>query len=218
MGRSHQLTPFSKLNPFDYKVKDEEFKGLKLACYHESSTKNAKALFFFLPDHGYSAKNFGSLFTQFSKELGVRSYSFDRRGFGGSQGRRWEIKGDGRTFQDHWDFVETCTMLRGYPQAIPKILVSHGLGSLYAAHMCAQRPGFFKASISISPWFAMGQKPNMFSKAVLTAKTFTSQGYEAYWPQGKYLPKDFISHIPKKDRLYLDDTMTSNSYLAIMEM
>jgi len=50
------------MNPFDYKVKDEEFKGLKLACFHESSNKNAKALVFFLPDFGLSAKNYGSMF------------------------------------------------------------------------------------------------------------------------------------------------------------
>jgi hypothetical protein len=60
--RSMQLTAFSQLNPFDYKVKCEEFTGLKLACFHETSTKNAKALLFFLPDHGVSAKSFGSSF------------------------------------------------------------------------------------------------------------------------------------------------------------
>lgn len=56
------MTAFSQVNPFDYKVKDEEFTGLKLTCYHESSTKNANALVFFLPDFGISAKNFGHVF------------------------------------------------------------------------------------------------------------------------------------------------------------
>ena len=54
------MVKFSELNPFDYKVKDEEFEGVKLATFHESSNKNAKALAFFLPDFGVSAKNFGA--------------------------------------------------------------------------------------------------------------------------------------------------------------
>ena len=59
--RSQQMVPFSELNPFDYKVKCEEFEGVKLATYHQSSNKNAKALCFFLHDFGVSAKNFGPL-------------------------------------------------------------------------------------------------------------------------------------------------------------
>ncbi len=60
--RSLQMVAFGQMNPFDYKVKCDEFTGVKLACFHETSSKNAKALMFFLPDHGVSAKNFGSSF------------------------------------------------------------------------------------------------------------------------------------------------------------
>jgi len=60
--RSMQMVPFTESEPFEYKVKCEEFSGLKLAVYHEKSNKNAKALCFFLHDFGVSAKNFGSLF------------------------------------------------------------------------------------------------------------------------------------------------------------
>jgi hypothetical protein len=56
------MVPFTESEPFEYKVKCEEFSGLKLAVYHEKSNKNAKALCFFLHDFGVSAKNFGSLF------------------------------------------------------------------------------------------------------------------------------------------------------------
>ena len=62
LHRSMQMVPFTESEPFEYKVKCEEFSGLKLAVYHEKSNKNAKALCFFLHDFGVSAKNFGSLF------------------------------------------------------------------------------------------------------------------------------------------------------------
>ena len=60
--RPMQLASFAETNPFDYKVKCEEFTGVKLACFYETSSKNAKALLFFLPDHGLSGKSFGSSF------------------------------------------------------------------------------------------------------------------------------------------------------------
>jgi pimeloyl-ACP methyl ester carboxylesterase len=115
LHRSSQLTPFSQLNPFIYKVKDEAFKGFKLSVFHETSTKNAKALVFFLPDYAFTAKNFGSLFKQLTADHGARVYSFDRRGFGGSQGIRGQITSDDRAFRDHWDFFDACTFMRGYP-------------------------------------------------------------------------------------------------------
>lgn len=93
-----------------------------------------------------------------SQDYQVRTYSFDRRGFGASNGRRGVILNDERVFKDHWDFYDTISNLEGYPASIPKVLISHGLGSLYAAHLCAQRPGFFKASISISPWLRLSNK------------------------------------------------------------
>jgi len=66
---------------------------------------------------------------------------------------------DHRGFKDHWDFFDAVSFLRGYPNAVPKILVSHGLGGLFASHLCAHRPGFFKASILIDPWFGMTGAP-----------------------------------------------------------
>ena len=115
LHQSSQLTAFTQINPFSYKVKDEAFKGLKLQVFHEASTKNAKILVFFLPDFGLTAKNFGSLFSKMTNDHGARVYSFDRRGFGGSQGIRGEVTADERAFRDHWDFFDSCTFLRGYP-------------------------------------------------------------------------------------------------------
>ena len=140
-----------------------------------------------MPDFGVSGKNFGGVFQQLSTEYGVRSYSFDRRGFGASQGRRGDLMIDDRSFRDHWDFFDSCSFLRGYPQALPKILVSHGLGSLYAALLCSQRPGFFKASVSISPWLGMANTPSQFQLALLRAKALTSKASSLYQPIGPYL-------------------------------
>ena len=84
LHRSAVMTPFSQVEPFQLKVNADEYKHFKLAVYHEASKKNAKALMFFLPDFGVSAKNFGSLFTQICASENVRAYSFDRRGFGWS--------------------------------------------------------------------------------------------------------------------------------------
>ena len=109
-----------------------------------------------------------------------------------SQGRRGELKTDERAYRDHWDFFEQCAYFRGYPAALPKILVSHGLGSLFAAHLCAQRPGFFKASISVSPWLSMADKPNQFSMGINRAKCLTSIGFEPYWNENEYLPQNVV--------------------------
>ena len=84
-----------------------------------------------------TAKNFGCFFEPFAKDskMLIRTYSFDRRGFGKSQGERGLIEINERTFVDHWDFFDSVSFLRGYHRAIPKILVSHGLGSLFATHL-----------------------------------------------------------------------------------
>jgi len=80
------MTPFSLEDPWEYKVKDEEYKGLKLGCYHQTSGKNARALIFFIPDFAVTARSFGNFFESFANDsdLLLRTYSFDRRGFGKS--------------------------------------------------------------------------------------------------------------------------------------
>jgi alpha-beta hydrolase superfamily lysophospholipase len=87
----------------------------------------AKALVFFLPDFGLSAKHFAGVFC----DKNYTTYSFDRRGFGMSQGVRGLITTDNRAFRDHWDFFDACALITGIPENIPKILISHGIGSLY---------------------------------------------------------------------------------------
>jgi pimeloyl-ACP methyl ester carboxylesterase len=157
------------MNPFDYKVKDDECEAFKLACYHNTSAKNPKAILYFLPDFGLSANNYGAFFKPFGAEATVRTYSFDRRGYGRSQGKRNALRTDDRGFRDHWDFFDAVAFLRGYPKTVPKILVSHGLGSLFAMHLVAQRPGFFAGSILVSPWLAQKNPPSWIRKGSLQA-------------------------------------------------
>ena len=93
---------------------------------------------FFLPDFGVSAKNFDSFLEPFGDDkFSIRVYASDRRGFGESQGARGKLETSNTGFRDLWDLVDTVSCMRGYPPAIPKILLSHGLGSLFAAHLCA---------------------------------------------------------------------------------
>jgi pimeloyl-ACP methyl ester carboxylesterase len=101
-----------------------------------------------------SANTYGGFFAPWGTESNIRTYSFDRRGFGRSQGPRRMLRTDDRGFRDHWDFFDAVAFLRGYPKTVPKILVSHGLGSLFAMHLVAQRPGFFNGSIIVSPWLS----------------------------------------------------------------
>ena len=158
------MTPFTVENPFEYNAKDEQYKGFRLGVYHEPSARNAKAVMFFVPDFGVTCRSFGSFFYPFANDsdLMMPAYGFDRRGFGTSQGERGLLNTSEAAFKDHWDFMDSVGHLRGYPPTIPKILVSHGLGSLYAAHMCSQRPGYFTASISLAPWFGLRKKPSSF--------------------------------------------------------
>ena len=125
---------------------------------------------------------------------------------------------DDRSFRDHWDFFDSCSFLRGYPQALPKILVSHGLGSLYAAILCSQRPGFFKASVSISPWLGMANTPSQFQLALLRAKALTSKASSLYQPIGPYLASQLVDQIPNSDKVYLHDRMTLATYLRLLDI
>jgi alpha-beta hydrolase superfamily lysophospholipase len=82
---------FDHYNPFEYKVKDEKYDGLRLGVYHTSSDKNPKALVLFLPDFGISSNVYGHFFSQFGREADFRTFAFDRRGSGRSQGTRGEM-------------------------------------------------------------------------------------------------------------------------------
>ena len=153
----------------------------------------------------------------------MRTYCFDRRGFGKSQGERGCLQTNERAFKDHWDFNDTVAHLCGYPSSIPKILVSHGLGSLYAAHLQAQRPGFFKSSISIAPWLGLKSKPSLLSQSLMRAKLYmprTSRGYNSqdYQWRDQYLTDDFKNALEGKDLLYLYDRMSNQSMLNLLEL
>ena len=94
VDRSTKMAPFAETNPFEYVVKDDEYKGFKLGCYHEPSTKNPRAVIIFISDFGVTARSFGGFFTPFAtdSELMMRTYCFDRRGFGKSEGERGLLK------------------------------------------------------------------------------------------------------------------------------
>ena len=86
VDRSHQMSPFAEEDPFNYKVTDDEYKGFKLRCFHEPTSRNPRALLIFIPDFAVTARSFGNFFSPFAadSDLAMRTYSFDRRGFGKS--------------------------------------------------------------------------------------------------------------------------------------
>lgn len=113
------------------------------------------------------------------------------------------------------------TYLRGYPKNLPKIIVSHGLGSLYAFHIMSQRPGFFKANISIAPWFDLKSRPNPFSFGLMRSKMLISSKYasqQIFWPDDSYLTADFKASLLEEDKKYVYDRMTKQSFVNVLNL
>ena len=63
--------------------------------------------------------------------MGIHVYSFDRRGFGMSEGRQGEIGGS-VLFDDHWGFIDKVIKDRSYSDDIPKFLFGISMGGLLA--------------------------------------------------------------------------------------
>ena len=90
---------------------------MRLGSYCTPLEKNAKAIMFYFPDFAVTGRSYGNFFEPFAKdsETVVPTFSFDRRGFGMSQGERGAIQVNERAFRDYWDFVDAISLLRGYP-------------------------------------------------------------------------------------------------------
>ena len=176
-------------------MQDDEFEGLRLGSYCFPTKKNAKAIIFFFPDFGVTARSFGGFFEAFANdsETMIPTFSFDRRGFGLSQGERGKITVNERAFRDYWDFIDAMSILRGYPPQLPRIIVSHGLGSLFAAHLSAQRPGFFKASVNIAPWLGLSSPPSGMSLKLMKAKDHPMMPSRTYKSQSYIWRDEYIS-------------------------
>ena len=52
----------------------------------------------------------------------------------------------------------------------------------------------------------------------MKAKQFTTKGYDKQWRSGGYVDEKLIKQISEKDRLWLDDSLTVNSFLNLMEL
>lgn len=133
-----QMIQMSKVDPFVYVFKEKEphFKFATYAEPAETKPEDARAVAFFLHDFGVSAKDFGGLVKPLAEDHGIHTYSFDRRGHGASEGEHGVMKIGPVAFRDHWNFFDEVMEL-GFKEDVPKILISHGLGSLFAAHLCA---------------------------------------------------------------------------------
>lgn len=218
------MAPFPVEDPWEFKVRDNQYKGFKLGSFHMPSERNVRALLFFLPDFGVTARSFGSFFEGFSKDSGLmmRTYGLDRRGFGKSQSERGLLQVDERAFEDIWDFTDSVGTLRGYPASIPKVLVSHGLGSLYAAHLCAQKPRYFAASVSIAPWLGLQSRPSDLTLTMMKAKLFMPRArsynsQDLVW-RDKYLTEEFKNSIAIEDKLFLYDRLTKQSQVNLIQL
>ena len=82
--------------------------------------------------------------------------------------------------------------MRGYHQNIPKFLVGHSLGALYAARLCQSRSDFFRGCILINPMFEMQMKLSAWKLATLKAKQFVQFKERQRFPEmDNIMPDEF---------------------------
>lgn len=65
----------------DYQEKVVKGAGYSFSTYEYPTQLNPKAILYYIPDHGECCLNMGYFFKKFAG-MGVRVYSFDRKGFG----------------------------------------------------------------------------------------------------------------------------------------
>ena len=129
--------PFPKVeNNYNYMVKCVDFEGLLMSTHCYESKGQPNALVFFLPGYGDHATHYGYFFKNWAEEHRLRTYSMDRRGFGESQGRRADVLHEDDILDDHWQFFESVSYMRGYNPNTPKFIIGHSMGALYATRLC----------------------------------------------------------------------------------
>jgi alpha-beta hydrolase superfamily lysophospholipase len=97
--------PFPLKNNINLMVRDKKTnKTLKLATYeYPTKEKQPKAVLFSVPSYGISSEHEGYFFKAMA-ENGIAVHTFDRRGFGLSEGKRGAI--DEQVFDDYKQFFD----------------------------------------------------------------------------------------------------------------
>ena len=58
-----------------------------------------------------------------------------------------ETVNDKEVMQDYWAFLDEIEQI----DDVPRFVVAHSLGALYAARLCQDRPDYFKGAILLNP-------------------------------------------------------------------
>ena len=64
----------------------------------------------------------------------------------------------------------------------------------------------------------MQSRPNVVSYTMMKIMKTTRQANKPYYPKGDYLPSAFLEKFPPKDRFFVDDNLTLNSYINVVEL
>ena len=64
----------------------------------------------------------------------------------------------------------------------------------------------------------MQGRPNAVSFALMKVRNLTKQAHQPYYAKDEYLTPAFVEKIPPKDRFFVDDTLTLNSYINMVEL
>ena len=138
---------------------------------------------------------------------------------GESQGLRGDIVDFDIGLQDYWVFIDAESDFRSHHHNIPKFLVSHSVGSLYALNLCIKRPDFFRGCISINPLLEFKNKPGMIAEASLKAQAMLQiKERQTYSKMDNFLPEEIRRLREDKLDFFIETKMSIESYLQIREM
>jgi alpha-beta hydrolase superfamily lysophospholipase len=130
-------------------VKDENGEMLKLTTYEYPAVGETRALIFLMSDIEFTANLFGYLFKDFANR-GFRVFSFELRGFNGSEGPKEII--DDNAISDTWTFIdEALKYSKG--ENLPKFVMGYCTSAHIATILCEIEPNFFQGCIEWSPIF-----------------------------------------------------------------
>jgi alpha-beta hydrolase superfamily lysophospholipase len=113
---------------------------LQLVTYEFPAVGEARGLLFFLSDCEFNSKYLTHLVKDFASH-GFRVFSFEHRGFGGSEGPKELL--DENAITDTWAFIDEALTFSKMDN-LPKFVMGYCTSALVAAILCEEKPNFFQ--------------------------------------------------------------------------
>ena len=133
-----------------------------LAKFHFSKS-GTNSLVFYLPAYGQQPSDFGYFFSgKTFEKLGITGISIENQ-YQDSQNR---LKNEKIFMKEFIEVIEANEEL----QAVPKFIVGHSLGALYALRICQMNPEMFRGCVMINPLLEFKEKVGPFKKAKMFLK------------------------------------------------